>query len=87
MHELPSIYLLHGCVNRPNEAESQYGASVEGGELRISFTGGNWCTGKAREAEAVMKCGESNRIVEAKESSQCHYSIIFETPAACTVLV
>lgn len=53
---------------------------------KMHYTGGKRCWGAGdREAEVILECGVENKIISVDEPSTCVYSLVFETPAACSL--
>eukprot|EP01038_Epipyxis_sp_PR26KG_P008063 gene8063-10923_t len=57
----------------------------ENGDYIMHFTNGQYCHAfGARKADILLQCGAENKVKAASEPSTCFYSIIMESPVACT---
>jgi protein kinase C substrate 80K-H len=56
-----------------------------GFSYKMKFTNGQHCHAFGpRSAEVTVVCGEENVLKSANEPSTCFYTLVFESPAACT---
>jgi hypothetical protein len=61
-------------------SSKEYGIAYQ-----MKFHNGQHCHAfGARSAEVTVICGEKNVLKSAQEPSTCFYTLILESPAACT---